>query len=67
MLDSNLLDPDTVSPETADDFLSLDPRYIRVEQIGGLIFAVVVIDGTADRAADSLVEHRAPTGFGSRP
>jgi membrane protein YdbS with pleckstrin-like domain len=45
LLDSNLLDPDTVSPETTDDFQSLDPHYIRVEQISGLIFAGVVSSG----------------------
>ena len=45
MLDSNVLDPDTFSPATNEGFQQLDPRYIRVEQISGLIFAGVVTTG----------------------
>ena len=45
MLDSNVLDPDQVSPATDEGFQKLDPRYIRVEQISGLIFSGVVSTG----------------------
>lgn len=45
MLESNLSGPHELSPESADEFQSLDPRYIRVEQISGLIFAGVITTG----------------------
>ena len=45
MLDYDLHDPYALRPEAADDFQSLDPRFIRVEQISGLIFAGVITTG----------------------